>query len=229
MSLYLCRARLKRDANVTALAPLLVPQDGDARLAASHHLIWSLFADAAERTRDFLWREERPGHFLALSRRSPNDAQGLFEVECKPFAPALAPGDRLGFTLRANPVIARPAARGERGKRHDVVMDALRDVPRCQRADARPDAIVQAGRAWLARQGAAHGFTPAEDVGVDGYETVRIARERGEKPIRFGVLDLTGVLTVHAPDRFLAALAGGFGRSRAFGCGLMLIRRASPA
>jgi CRISPR system Cascade subunit CasE len=30
---------------------------------------------------------------------------------------------------------------------------------------------------------------------------------------------------VKEPDRFLAKLAQGFGRARAFGCGLMLIRR----
>jgi CRISPR system Cascade subunit CasE len=41
----------------------------------------------------------------------------------------------------------------------------------------------------------------------------------------FGVLDISGVLEVHDPDRFLLRLAQGFGRARAFGCGLMLIRR----
>lgn len=230
MTLYLCRARLRRDADVAALAPLLLPADAPARIVAAHRLVWSLFADGPDRRRDFLWREEKPGHFLALSLRPPADPHGLFEVEFKPFEPALVPGDRLGFTLRANPVIARPVVRGERGKRHDVVMDALyRDASGSERAMARPDAILRAGAAWLARQGAAQGFTPEDGVGVDGYETVRIARERGEKPIRFGMLDLTGLLTVREPDRFLAALAQGFGRSRAFGCGLMLIRRASPA
>jgi len=34
------------------------------------------------------------------------------------------------------------------------------------------------------------------------------------------------VLTVEDPPLFLVALAAGFGRARAFGCGLMLIRRA---
>jgi CRISPR system Cascade subunit CasE len=34
------------------------------------------------------------------------------------------------------------------------------------------------------------------------------------------------VLTVRNPASFLATLGQGFGRARAFGCGLMLIRRA---
>jgi CRISPR system Cascade subunit CasE len=34
------------------------------------------------------------------------------------------------------------------------------------------------------------------------------------------------VLEVVSPDVFLEALARGFGKAKAFGCGLMLIRRA---
>ena len=231
--LFLSRARLRRDAPVAALANLLVPEDAADRAAASHRLVWALFADAADRRRDFLWREEKPGHFMALSARPPADPHGLFDLESKPFAPMLSPGDRLGFTLRANPVVARSAAPGEhgrergrqRGKRHDVVMDLLRDVPKEERAKARPEAVLTAGRTWLARQGEVNGFDPLGEVGVDGYDSVRIPRAAG-KPAVFGVLDISGVLEVRDPVGFLARLTQGFGRARAFGCGLMLIRRA---
>lgn len=222
--LYLSRARLRRDASAAALASLLVPDDPAARTAASHRLVWSLFADGPQRSRDFLWREEGPGQFMALSRRPPADPHGLFDVESKDFAPNLSPGDRLGFALRANPVIARMAAKGLRGKRHDVVMDALHNGG-AERAEARPSAITASGASWLARQGVTHGFDLPDKPEVDGYETVRVVRD-GAAPIRFGRLDMTGVLTVRDPPVFLAALPIGFGRSRAFGCGLMLIRRA---
>jgi CRISPR system Cascade subunit CasE len=223
--LWLSRARLRRDAPSAALARLLVPDAADARAAAAHHLVWSLFADGPDRRRDFLWRQEGPGRFLALSARPPTNLSELFEIESKPFAPVISAGDRLGFALRANPVVARATAPGTRGKRHDVVMDALRDIPKgAQRAEARPDKLVEAGRAWLARQGAAHGFCPVEGVAVDGYARVRIPRAGGS-PAVFGVLDFEGALTVEDPPSFLAALAAGFGRARSFGCGLMLIRR----
>jgi CRISPR system Cascade subunit CasE len=202
-----------------------VPEDAAARASASHRLVWALFADSADRKRDFLWREEKPGHFMALSARPPDDPHHLFDLDFKPFAPNLSSGDRLGFTLRANPVVARPEARGQRGKRHDVVMDLLRDVPRGERAMARPEAVLTAGRAWLARQGEAHGFTPIGDTAVDGYDNVRIPRADG-KPAVFGVLDISGLLEVRDPSEFLTRLSQGFGRARAFGCGLMLIRRA---
>jgi CRISPR system Cascade subunit CasE len=222
--LFLSRAHLRRDAPVAALANLLVPEDAADRVAASHRLVWALFADAADRQRDFLWREEKPGHFLALSVRPPDDPHHLFDLDFKPFAPVLSSGDRLGFTLRANPVVARPEAIGQRGKRHDVVMDLLRDVPHGERAKARPEAMLTAGRAWLARQGEAHGFAPLGDAAVDGYASVRIPRTTG-KPAVFGVLDISGVLEVRDPLAFLTRLSQGFGRARAFGCGLMLIRR----
>lgn len=223
-ALYLSRARLRRDAPVAALAQLLVPADASERPGASHRLVWALFADSAERQRDFLWREERPGQFMALSKRPPQDLHHLFDLDYKPFEPVLSSGDRLGFTLRANPVVARPAGKGERGKRHDVVMDVLHAVPAGERTAARPAAVLSAGRAWLTRQGQAHGFAPMGDPAVDGYEQVRIQRHPA-KPAVFSVLDISGVLEVHDPDRFLASMTAGFGRARAFGCGLMLIRR----
>ena len=40
-----------------------------------------------------------------------------------------------------------------------------------------------------------------------------------------GVLEFEGVLTVTSPAEFVAAVLQGFGRAKAFGCGLMLIAR----
>jgi len=223
--LFLSRIRLKREAPVAALAKLLVPAEAGAQAMAAHRLVWALFADGPDRRRDFLWRQDRPGEYLALSSRPPGPLHDIFSIETKEFAPMLAVGDRLGFRLHANPVVALPQGPGKRGKRADVVMHALHGIPQGERAALRLEKAVAAGRAWLARQGESHGFRPEGEVGVDGYETMRLLRETG-KPIRYSVLDFEGVLTVTDPTLFLAALPKGFGRARAFGCGLMLIRRA---
>jgi CRISPR system Cascade subunit CasE len=63
-------------------------------------------------------------------------------------------------------------------------------------------------------------------VKADGYDQRHIPRD-GKAPITLSTLDFEGVLAVTDPPIFLAALASGFGRARAFGCGLMLIRRAA--
>ena len=223
--LFLSRARLRADSAVRAIAPLLLPEDSAAGLLAAHRLVWSLMSDDPNRTRDFLWREEQQGAFLILAPRPAAADGGLFDVESKPWKPALRAGDRLGFLLRANPTVARSTGPGLRGKRHDVVMDALRNVPPGERAAARRQVVVDAGRDWLARQGGRAGFVlDADTLRVDGYDTVRIPRSKHDA-VEFGRLEFEGVAEVTDPSVFLTAVVGGFGRARAFGCGLMLLRR----
>ena len=223
----LARARLRRDVPAHALARLLIPEQPDAQLGAAHRLVWALFADVPDRRRDFLWRQIKPGEFLILAARPPCDPHGLFALECKSFAPALVPGQRLQFDLRANPVISVPCGPGSRGKRHDVVMHALSGLATADRAAAREQATHDAGAAWLARQGKGAGFAIDEkQLHIDGYDRVRIPREDRRADIIYSVLQFRGVLTVQDPERFVSALLRGFGRARAFGCGLMLIRRA---
>jgi CRISPR system Cascade subunit CasE len=222
----LVRARLRRDVPARALAGVLLPREPGARVAATHSVVWALFADAAERRRDFLWRETRPGEFLILAARAPTDPHGLFALEYKAFAPALRPGQRLGFDLRANPVVSIPKITGERGRRHDVVMHALLSLPAAERAAARARKISEAGAAWLSRKGTAAGFSFApSEVLVDAYERVRIPRH-ASRAVTFSTLTFQGRLTVHDPPRFIANVLHGFGAAKSYGCGLMLIRRA---
>jgi CRISPR system Cascade subunit CasE len=222
----LARAKLRRDISAQALARLLVPQEPGARLGAGHHLIWALFADDAQRHRDFLWREMRPGEFLILAARPPSDPHELFDLEHKPFAPVLRAGQNLQFYLRANPVVSIPAKAGHRGKRHDVVMHALSKLVPTERSAARERAIREAGASWLVRKGGTGGFSiDADKLYIDRYERVRIPREDA-RAVTFSTLTFQGVLTVDNPARFLASVLGGFGAAKAYGCGLMLIGRA---
>ncbi|POF62907.1 type I-E CRISPR-associated protein Cas6/Cse3/CasE [Novacetimonas maltaceti] len=225
---FLSRVTLRRDASVRAIAGLLVPQGEGHQYAAAHQLLWVLFADTPERRRDFLWRQTEAAHYMLLSARAPVDTHGLFEVETRPFAPVLSPGERLHFLLRANATVDRMTPGRPRSQRHDVVMDALRRVPPGkERAAARAQVVPRAMAAWLARQGARSGFCPdAGELLVRGCDVLRIPRQQGQGKASFGVVDVEGELDVRDPALFVPALLRGFGRARAFGCGLMLIRRA---
>lgn len=225
-TLYLTRARLRRDPSIASIAPLLLPTDASPRAGAAHQLMWSLFAGNPDAQRDFLWREDQSGTFFILSCRAPDESP-VFNTETKEFAPLLAVGDKLRFTLRANATRSLKEPDAPRGKRADVVMAALKSVAPCQRASARPGLILKEGRAWLETQGTRHGFTLVEgaDLSVDGYDQLQIPRV-GNRPITVSTLEFDGALTVTDPVRFLASLARGFGHAKAFGCGLMLIRRA---
>src|ERR1700730_2841568 len=151
-ALFLSRISLRAEPSVATLAPILFDTAGRHRSEASRRLVWTLFADREDRARDFLWREDDARRFYVLSNRPPEDRHRLFTVETKAFDPALSPGDRLVFSLRANPTVCRARGNGERaGKRDDVVMAALKAIPKHERAGPRKDLIRTEGLAWLRR------------------------------------------------------------------------------
>ena len=227
---YLSRVRLRRDAPAAALRELLLPQDDGRRIGAGHRLMWTLFADRPDRERDFLWREGERGMYYILSKRPPEDRHQLFEVDPpKLFAPQLSKGDRLAFALRANATVSKMLTPGKRGKPVDVVMAAIREVQGDARAGARVEAVSRESAKWLQAQGNRCGFALVEDsskngVRVSGYRVVRV--EHAGPEAHLGVLDMEGVIEVTDPAVFVDAIRRGFGRAKAFGCGLMLIRRA---
>ena len=230
MSLYLSKVRLKRDPSIDALARQLLPDETGQRAQATHRLIWSIFAGDPEATRDFLYREIEPGSglasrssFMVLSHRPPAQGHALLDIETKDFAPTLAAGDRLGFMLRANATVRRKG--NGVSKRHDVVMDALRTAPG-KRAGERLSIIATAGRTWLEAQGARYGFVlpEAEDrLRIDGYDRLTFPRLGRKGAI--STLDFSGTLELRDPALFMDRLSLGFGHAKAYGCGLMLIRR----
>lgn len=233
-TLFLSRARLRssRGEALSAIAPLLIPDDPKQQAGHAHRILWLLFQDAPDTKRDFLWRDDRGGKFMILSRRLPTDPHGLFELDKKPFEPDLVAGQRLQFALRANPTVALKGARPPdeqgtraRGQRVDVVMAALHGTPSGQRAQHRDRITREASTAWLGSQGAKAGFRIDGELAVDGYTQIGVERKRG-RPAGFSVIDMEGRIEITDPVSFLAKLAQGFGSAKAFGNGLMLIRRA---
>lgn len=234
--LYLSRARLRsgHGETLSAIAPILIPDDKNRRTALAHRLVWLLFQDVPNANRDFLWRDDGAGKYLILSKRPPANPKDLFELDTKLFEPALHAGDELRFVLRANPTVARkganvPNASGDRqrGKRVDVVMDRLNKMPKSNRAKNRERITAEAGRAWLDEQGSRAGFSP-KTVVVGSYSQIDISdqeRKRRHERAGISVMDLEGVLTISDPSTFLIKLATGFGSAKAFGNGLMLLRR----
>ena len=224
MTLYLSRLTLNSAASAKTLMPLLNPPDPSMAADAHHRLIWSVFSDGRARERDFLWRHNGMGNFMTLSARPPIE-NGLFlPPEFKEFGPRLQTGDRLNYVLRVNATRTRRIDRGK-GRRVDVVMDLLYAVPAGKgRAEARHRLAADAADAWMKGQGPKKGYRPLTTV-TEGYFTLEMGRKRREGAT-FGILDLRGEIEITDPSGFLVSLAQGFGRAKAWGCGLMLIRRA---
>ncbi|MGH1419825.1 MAG: type I-E CRISPR-associated protein Cas6/Cse3/CasE [Hyphomicrobiaceae bacterium] len=239
--MWLSRAQIKADASMDALSPVLIPGDDNKRIGVAHRIVWTMFPGDPKAKRDFLWREEKPGQFIILSRRQPT-ASSFLDLESKRFAPDISVDSKLMFRLRANATMDKKQPGQKRSKRVDVVMDALNTIPQGKRAGPRKQELgwmeteefqtlpPQAPLAWLQRQGANKGFEVNEAV-VLGYDRVRLPRDSNNatkkktSDIQFSALEFDGVLKITDQGKFIHALADGFGRAKAFGCGLMLIKR----
>lgn len=83
---------------------------------------------------------------------------------------------------------------------------------------------------WMIKQGERHGFSLARDdnnqykLQNNSYLWHSIKADKGIKS-GFSSVDFLGDLEITDVEKFIKALFGGIGRAKAFGCGLMLVRR----
>lgn len=195
---------------------------------SSHQILWQLFTE--EDRRSFLFREEQLPDgskvFYVLSSVAPKVDASLFQVQSKPFLPKLHIGQRLSYKLKANPTVSVSDKQGK-SKRHDVMMHAKRVAKERGVTDMEEVRLAMelAAREWMANSKRLEGWGVSLDVlpDIEAY-----TQHRGDKSptnaIRFSSVDYQGVLTVQDPDKFISQLEKGFGKSKALGCGLMLIK-----
>jgi CRISPR system Cascade subunit CasE len=205
---------------------------------AEHQWLWQFFPGGKEQTRDFIYRRhalEQIPRFYVVSQRPPVAFSEAWHVQSRSYDPQLLEGQRLSFQLNANPVVTKKNSAGK-SQRHDVVMQAKKQIlaERGLRFDAKwkdlPDEgtnpllyeLVQNSCIdWLQSRARSHGFTLIA-AGVDAYQQTRA----GKRDIRFSTVDFSGELVVAHPELFQQTLFNGLGHAKAFGCGLLLVKRA---
>jgi CRISPR system Cascade subunit CasE len=208
-----------------------------------------------ENTQDQLNSQRHLPLYYVLSEAKPVSDSPIFKIDTKEFLPQLNVGDQLAFKLRANPTIARKVEGKKNSQRHDVVMDAQRQflVAACKERDlsctakksdlqallfSHPDfqrheqreelsnaldaAIETAAVEWIKKRGATRGYV-LRSVEATGYRWNALPEK--DRKAGFSSMDYEGVLMVEDPELFLQMLVSGVGPSKAFGCGLMLVRR----
>lgn len=193
-----------------------------------HQLLWGMFDDDPDVERDFVFRQELsdgwPSYYL-VSARKPRDKAG-WKTEVKEYAPRLRNGDVLAFKLRCNPTVTRLV--GGKKKRCDVVIDEKKRIhyqqmPKCERPSMQ-HLVQRAGARWLLARNGKYGFTITEGFfRVEGYRQ-HVAYRR-KKRITYSTIDFDGLLTVSDKEKFLKALFSGIGPAKAFGCGMLLVRK----
>ncbi|ABE51569.1 type I-E CRISPR-associated protein Cas6/Cse3/CasE [Methanococcoides burtonii] len=195
-----------------------------------HRLVWSLFPVNEDDKRKFIYRQDSMGSlpsFYLVSENEPIDELNVWDIDVKQYDPILKSGQKLAFSLRANPIVSK---RDENDKqhRHDVVMDEKFRLKMENGGDIEPnmpDIVQRKGSEWLLRKGDMNGFSiNAEQIRVDAYQNHKLFKPKGKHHVSFSTVDIVGTLTVTDPDIFRDALFKGIGPAKGFGCGMLLVR-----
>lgn len=200
-----------------------------------HQVLWQLFDGNPDADRDFLYRqviEHGCIKYYILSRRIPVDKTGIWHIDPpKVYDPHLSEGQKLFFMLRVNPVVIVTTESGKK-QRHDVVMQKKKRIGykylREKELPPLQQLVQQSSIKWLTARMHTNGFScEPQQVAADGYQQHRSRINKQQHLIRYSTVDFEGILTVTNNDLFRKALFSGIGKSKAFGCGLLLIKRYS--
>ena len=188
-----------------------------------HRQLWRMFPGEERETRKngeeprqgFLFRveESRPGRIARLlvqSRRSPTMVPDLVLVGTREVNPHPQAGQRLAFLVTANPI--KTIADAEREQKPGKKSDKCR-VPLIREDDQRE---------WLIRK-----LMSAADIEA---ATIQVHQplyfRKGNRAGKLVTVTYEGLLRVTGANTLTALLENGIGPAKAFGCGLLLVRRA---
>lgn len=206
-----------------------------------HQMVWDLLPKDESAERDFLYRREEGGalpFYYLLSSREPVVEVDFLHCATRPYAPLLQAGDVLQFSLRANAVktLLHEGARRrdtdakQRKRRGIVEAKAQHYHERFPNPDDRPSTAQichEAGQEWLVAQGEKGGFQVNLDaLRVENQQFHELRKPHDPNVRQFASLDFRGELQVTDAEVFTRdVLFKGLGRSKAFGCGLLLVKR----
>jgi len=198
----------------------------------AHQALWRLFSDSPDRRRDFLYRRLDNASFLTVSDRQPEKRPFVSRLEVKEYAPKLANGDRVLFSLRFNPVVKRrePKEGNRRGRqvRVDMVQDErMRQMREGVKTKPRLEIAQDVTLQWLEKRQQTLGLTlEKETVMAEAYDQSRFGSGGGNKAVVLSCIDARGFATVSDVAQLENALFHGVGAAKGFGFGLLLVRRA---
>lgn len=216
--------------------------------SALHHLLTESFGQRALHPfRLFVAPQAKQGHVYAYSRTghaallevaeacAMPEAQTVFDLQglaTKTMPESWRVGQRLGFEIRVRPVsrLLKPLPYSggafAKGAELDVfLLEALRRFPS---DSASQETMLQAGQTresvytdWLAQK-LANSATLVPGVRLTRFERDRAARTGSS--IEGPSAILQGDLIIDHPENFQKLLAGGIGRHKTYGYGMMLLR-----
>jgi CRISPR system Cascade subunit CasE len=192
-----------------------------------HQLIRSLFPDSYEGSLLFRKTEEcKKPAFYIVSKIRPNQSNSM-SIDSKKYAPNLIKGQLLHFSLIANPAITVHVENRHNGVRYDVWMDTKKKGK--EKGELAENIFLKCyenTKEWLIYRSNKFGFK-VKNVDIERYVHHSFIKTKDKNKVSFGAVDYRGIIEVVDPDIFInKTLFTGMGPSKAFGCGLMLVKKA---
>ena len=205
-----------------------------------HQVLWAAFPGLPRHSSEnrFLYRHdehEKEHSILVQSAVLPdwsgldNESEGATAQVREIFPEKIEAGTELRFFLRANPVVYRRGYAD--GKERHILVGS----DRAQMAERRGvDISTVPSREkqlidWLTRKAETGGFSLVATLpGASRDYIIRKPKSTvtgKQAPMTFTGIDFEGILTVTDTALFTATLAGGIGRGKGFGFGLLSVRR----
>ena len=181
-----------------------------------HRVLWKLFPEDAEASRDFLFRVEQSDRMSAAilmqSVREPETASSATRIlACREYPLSLQVGQRLRFLLVANPV---KMINDEGGRKNAAGEPKKCRVPLIKEDDQ---------RAWIERK--LQDTASLESLVIDPVFPLRFRKGKEDRAGKIQPVGFQGVLSVKEPDAFVGLIQSGIGPAKAFGCGLLSLAR----
>lgn len=231
---FFSKITLRESAPISTLRTLM--HDG----YAPHKTVWQLLSHSPEQKRNFLFRydiEPQSGlpRFYVVSEQEAHDTSGLWNIEPKPYLQPQEPnkslfaiGDTFRFSMRINPTFDKSDRTKKQKTRYDLIMHMRHQMTKNEHGQREePHAMTEhrACKEWLERRQNL-GFEvvqPDETLMVEQYDQLRF--KHNNTTTIMSRVDMSGILRVTDVAKFQDNLTKGVGHGKAFGCGLLLIRR----
>lgn len=212
-------------------------KENDFNEYSIHQLLWKTFELDPNANRSFIFRIEkdkgtRMPMFYMVSKNKPINGQGVLNIVYKEYAPKVTEGKSFFFDTRLNPVIARVREGKKHSAKHDLWMDAKKRGKKEGLSGFELTAYIESEViSWFYKKAENSGFSiNKESLVIESYakhkflKSKNISAKYSKNAIEFNSIDFKGILTVNDSEKFENSLFNGIGRSKAFGCGLVLIK-----
>ena len=144
-------------------------------------------------------------------------------IDSKPMPTEWAAGKRLGFEVRVRPIVRRTDKADTRpGKEWDAFQLEAEQHPKGEMARSREEVYTD----WLLKQMESRGGATLESATLASFQRTRAVRKFRSRYSEGPDALMRGTLEVTDGEAFAKLLAGGVGRHRAYGYGMLLLRPA---